>query len=280
MTVSSSQIPTTGSANPNVQWENVWDLFKQLATREVSESVKGSSLGALWLVFNPVLSMSLYVLVFGIFFGGSFGRVEHESSLSYAIGIYIGLSLVNLINETISKATNNLHRHANLIRKVVFPLVILPFVQVYGTAFSLGINMVLWLGMSAFYGTVFHWQIAYLPLILLPMLGIALGLSTLISALSVYFRDIQQLTNVVTQIVFWSSGVFFSSERVMEIPQIWAFLKWNPVLLAIENIREIVLWGMSPNLSQIAYLYAVAAFFLFLGFFVFSRLRSGFSDFL
>lgn len=262
------------------RWTNSYELLHQLVIREISESVKGSALGILWLVFNPLLSMGLYVVVFGVLFGGKFGRVENESSLSYAIGIYVGLSMVNLINETINKGTNNLHRHGNLIKKVVFPLELLPVVQVTGTSFKLGVNASLWLVMGLFFGSVLRPETLYLPLIFLPMVGIALGLSALVSALSVYFRDIQQITNVVSQIVFWSSGVFYSSERVQEVPQIWAFLKWNPVLISIENIREIILWGLPPSLNEILYLYAVAAFMLTVGFFVFVRLRSGFSDFL
>ena len=266
--------------NTASRWTNAGELLRQLTVREVSESIKGSALGVLWLVFNPLLSMGLYLVVFGLLFGGSFGQVENESSISYAIGIYIGLSMVNLINETVGKSTNNMQRNGNLIKKVVFPLEILPVVQVLGTAFKVGVNACLWLIMGFFFGSVLHWEVLYLPLIFLPMLGIALGLSAMISALSVYFRDIQQLTNVITQIVFWSSGVFYSSLKVMEVPQIWAFLKWNPVLLATENIRSIVLWGISPDIAQIGYLYVVAVLCLLAGFTLFSRLKCGFSDFL
>jgi len=265
---------------PPASWARTRELLHQLSVREISESVKGSTLGVLWLVFSPLLSMMLYVIVFGLLFGGSFGQVEDESPLSYAIGIYIGLSVVNLVNETIVKSTNNLFNHSMLIKKVVFPIALLPMVQVTGTAFKLLINTSLWLIMGIFFGSVLGWDILYLPLIFLPLLAMTLGLAALISSLSVYFRDIQQLTQVMTQIVFWSSGVFYSSQKVMQVPQIWAVLKWNPVLLAIENLRDIVLWGLHPSLGQIAYLYLVGAALLAVGFLVFNRLRSGFSDFL
>ena len=261
-------------------WARNRELLHQLTVREISMSVKGSSLGVLWLVFNPLLSMSLYVVVFGLLFGGSFGRVENESSFNYAVGIYIGLSVVNLINETISKSTNNLFSHSMLIKKVVFPIVLLPVVQVAGTSFKLLVNTALWLVMGIFLGSVLRWEILYLPLVFIPLLAMALGLAALFSSLSVYFRDIQQLTTVMTQIVFWSSGVFYSIQKVMQVPQVWAVLKWNPVLLAIENIRDIVLWGLAPSLPQIAYLYAVGFIIMGIGFLFFSRLRSGFSDFL
>lgn len=257
-----------------------WELLQQLAGREISESVRGSALGAAWLVLGPLLSLGLYVVVFGVLFGGKFGQVENETSLGFAIGVYIGLSVVNLINESIGKATGNLFKHTNLIKKVVFPLPILPVVQVAGTGFKLAVNTVLWVAMGFVFGTVLSWEILYLPLIFLPVLAIALGLAALISALSVYIRDIQQVTTLLSQVVFWSSGVFYSSIRVKEVPELWAILKWNPVLLAVENLRNIVLWGLPPDFLQLGYIYLVGIITMAGGFFVFYRLKPGFSDFL
>jgi lipopolysaccharide transport system permease protein len=266
--------------NAASRWTNSGELLRQLLIREISESVKGSFLGVLWLVFNPLLSMALYVVVFGVLFGGNFGRVENESSLSYAVGVYIGITLVNLVNETISKATYNLYQNSNLIKKVAFPVELLPVVQTAGSTFTLAINCLLWLVMAVFFGSTLSWGVLYLPLILFPLIGMSLGLAAFISSLSVYFRDLQHLTSVVTQIIFWSSGVFFSANKVMEVPILWTYLKWNPVLLGIENVRSVVLWNVSPDWNQVIFLYAIAVISLCFGFFVFSRLRAGFSDFL
>ncbi len=270
-------IPRAGTAT---RWADATELLRQLVVRAVSESVRGSTLGVLWLVLNPLLSLALYVLVFGVLFGGKFGRVENESSISYAIGVYIGLSIVNLINETIGKSTTTLQRHGNLVRKVVFPLELLPLVQVLEVGFKLAVNTALWLAMGCVFGTVLSPHILYLPLIFIPLLGMALGLAWLISALSVYLPDIQQLTAFVTQIIFWSSGVFYSADKVREVPAIWAVLRWNPVFIAIENLREIVLWGMPPDPFQVLYLFSAALVALAVGAFFFSRLRPGFADFL
>jgi lipopolysaccharide transport system permease protein len=261
-------------------WRNAPDLLRQLLLREISESIRDSALGLLWLVLQPLLSMALYVVVFGVLFGGRFNRVENESSLAFAVGVYIGLSIVNLINESISKSTNNLQQHSNLVKKVVFPLEILPIVQVLGSGFKLLVNTSLWLIAGCFIGSVLSFNSLFLPVILLPMLGLGLGISALLSAISVYLRDIQQLTQVLTQIVFWSSGVFYSSAKIIEVPQLWAVLKWNPVLLAIENIRSIVLWNLPPDPTQIAYLYLCASFAIALGWFCFHRLKAGFADYL
>jgi lipopolysaccharide transport system permease protein len=269
--------PTAGAP---FQWEQTRELLRQLTVREIAETVKGSALGILWLVLNPLLMMALYVIVFGVLFGGSFDRVENESPLAFAAGVYIGLSTVALINETLSRSTATITRNANLVKKVVFPLGVLPAVQVLGSGFRFGVNAILWLTFSALVGETVGIYVLLLPVILFPLFALAFGLALLISALSVYFRDIQQVTSVFTQVIFWSSGVFFSSVRVMEHPPLWAILKWNPFFLIIENTRAVTLWGLLPSLGQLIYLYALSALCLALGAFVFSRLKAGFADFL
>lgn len=261
-------------------WSQTRELLRQLTVREISETVKGSALGLLWLVLNPLLMMALYVVVFGVLFGGSFGQVENESPLAFAAGVYIGLSTVALVNETLARSTNTFTRHTNLVKRVVFPLVLLPLVQVLGSGFKFAVNALLWLTFSVIVGGFFGPEVLWLPLILLPLFVLTLALSFLISALSVYFRDIQQVTGVFTQIIFWSSGVFYSSIRVMEHPPIWTILKWNPFFITIENIRSVTLWGISPDFSQITYLYVLGVFALALGVCVFHRLKGGFADFL
>lgn len=276
--------PQTNAPPPNAgapfPWAQTRELLRQLTVREVAETVKGSALGLVWLVLNPLLMMGLYVIVFGVLFGGSFDHVENESPLAFAAGVYIGLSTVALVNETLAKSTSTLTRNANLVKRVVFPLALLPAVQVLGSGFKFAVNAVLWLVFSAVVGGVFGAYILLLPVILLPFFALTLGLALFFSALSVYFRDIQQVTGVFTQIIFWSSGVFFSSVRVMEHPPLWSVLKWNPFFLTIENIRAVTLWGLPPNTAHLAYLYAVGALALALGAFVFSRLKAGFADFL
>lgn len=254
------------------------ELTRQLLVREIAETFKGSSLGLVWLLLNPLLMMALYVVVFGVLFGGRFGHVENESSLAYATGVYIGLTLVGLINETIGKSIFTVQKSANLVKKVVFPLFLLPVVQVLGSTFKFLINACLWLAMAGFVGGALSLYSLYLPLVLLPAFGIALGLGFLISALSVYFRDLQQITGLLTQIIFWSSGVFYSAVKVMEHPQVWAVLRWNPVFLATENIRDVILWSRPPDFAQLGWMYLSSALVLAFGALVFARLRSGFAE--
>jgi lipopolysaccharide transport system permease protein len=253
-------------------------LFWQLCIREVTETTKGSVLGFLWLALGPLLSMALYVVVFGILFGGSFDQGPEETSLQYALGVYIGLSIVNLLNDTIGRAPALIPSKTNFVKRIIFPLPLLPIVQVSGSAFKWCVNAILWIIFASLLQTITWQAFAWLPVIALPLMLMSLGLGWIISSLSVYFRDIQHITPVISQIIFWSSGVFFSSIRVMEYPPIWNFLKWNPVLLAIENSRHVILWQQPVNLNELAYLWGIGLTIACIGFFLFRGLKDGFAE--
>lgn len=258
----------------------VHSAFKQLVLREVMESIRGSSLGVLWLVLNPLLMMMLYVIVFGVLFGGSFGRVDNESSLSFAIGVFIGLTVVGFMNDSIGKAPMLLLRNRNLVKKVVFPVALLPLVQLAGSSFSLLVNTGLFVLMALFYGGGASLYALLLPLMIMPLLLLAVGCVYLFSAVAVFFRDLQQITPVLTQIIFWTGGVFFGAARVMEYPPLWAVLKWNPVLRSNENIRSVILWNVAPDWSGWLFSFAIALAFTGFAIFLYQRLSERFSDFL
>lgn len=258
----------------------VLSLLWQLFVREITAATKGSALGLVWIVLGPLLSMGLYVIVFGVLFEGSFDKGPIETSIHYAIGVYIGLTGVNLMNDTITRSPNLIESKVNFVKRIVFPLPLLPVVQVAGTTFVWFVNIALWLLVSVLLQALTLNSLIWLPLILLPMLLLALGTAWLVSAVSVYFKDVAHLVPVLTQIIFWSSGVFYSAQRVMEYPPIWNFLRWNPVLLGIENTRQVVLWNEPADLGQLTFLWisglAVAGF----GYLVFHRLKNGFSEML
>jgi len=252
-------------------------LIGKLVAREISETTKGSGLGFAWLLLGPLLSMTLYVIVFGVLFGGRFTDSAGETSLQFALGVYVGLTFVNLINESVGKAPFLIIGKINFVKRIVFPLQFLPLVQVTGTTFKMLVNILLWIGFALAIDTATG-SLFLLPVLLLPVILLALGLTWGISALGVYFRDIQQLVPVLTQIVFWSSGVFYGANRVMEVPAIWSVLKWNPVFLAVENARNLIIWNTAMNWGAVLYLYGTGIGVAVLGFTLFMRTKSGFSE--
>lgn len=258
---------------------NLWNkrsLIWQFTLRNVELRHKGSHLGLLWSFFQPLLMLVLYVFVFGYIFGGSFGILEEESKLDYALGIFVGLSIFHLIGEVLGIAPTIIIGNPNFVKKVIFPLEILPVATVVASFFHFLISIiftligVLWLGPGADSGML------WLPVIFFPVLLLSLGLAWLLSALGVFFRDIGPATGFLSMAIMFSSAVFYPTHSIP--PEAWRILKFNPLIHAIELSRETALWNLPMNFTQLGYLYGVGLAVLILGYWTFYKLRPAFAD--
>lgn len=246
-------------------WNNLSlkrDLWWQFTVRAVEMKHRGSYLGFLWAVLNPLLMAALYVTVFGGVFQGRFHAVADETAGDYALGVYLGLVLYHLVSETLGAAPTFIVGQPNLVKKVVFPLEVLPLAQVGAFWFHALINLALCLGAIAWVGRGLTLSgLLWLPALLVPHLLLTIGLGWFLAALGVFFRDITQVVPLLTQILLWTSGVFFSIDRIPAWA--WAFLKWNPVIHLIDLARQALLWDHPVNLTRLAYVWlASGAVFL------------------
>lgn len=271
--------PSAPAVKPKEGLVSLWrhrSLLWRFTRRTIDLRHKGSFLGILWSLVNPLLMLGLYTLVFGIIFGGSFGKSESETTLDYALGIFLGLTVFHLLADVLAASPLIIPGQSNLVKKVVFPLQILPAATTGSAIFhfvlSLGIALV---GVLAV-GPSLTWQALWFPLIVLPVLVLALGLSYLLAALGVFLRDLAQLTQFLSLALLYASGVFYS---VSDVPSgIWMFLRFNPLIHAVEAARGALLWGLPPDGWALAYLYGFAAALLLAGYTLFMRLKSGFAD--
>jgi lipopolysaccharide transport system permease protein len=253
------------------------DLWWQFTVRAVEARYRGSYLGILWAVLNPILMLCVYFVVFGLIFGGHFRDPKVESLKDFAMAMFLGLTLYQLLADTLGASPLLITGNANLVKKVVFPLEILPLSQAGSLWFNLAIGLVLALGGWLIIGNALTPQgLLWLPVILLPLLMFSAGLAWLLAALGVFFRDLAQAMPFVAQIIMYSSAVFYPLSRIS--PELWRFLRWNPFLQTIVLAREVVLWGMPVNLNRLAYTYAAGAASIVVGRWVFLRLRPAFAD--
>lgn len=234
-------------------------LWWQFTVRAVEMRHRGSYLGFLWAVLNPLLMAALYVAVFGWIFQGRFHVLADETALDYAFGVFLGLTLFHLVAETLAISPGLVVGQPNLVKKVVFPLEILPASQLSAVWFHALISLgLLLLAVGAFGRGVSFAGLLWLPVILLPLLLLTLGLGWMLAALGVFFRDVAQITPAVTQILLWSSAVFFSPAMIpAKSAAAWAALKWNPMLHTIDLARHALLWGQPPSFTRLAYTTAV-----------------------
>jgi lipopolysaccharide transport system permease protein len=254
-------------------------LLWQFTRRNFELTIRGSHLGLIWSLLNPLLLMALYVGVFGFIFGGSYGVMAGESRMDYAMGIFLSLSIFNLVSEVICVAPTIIISNPNFVKKVVFPLEILPAAAVGATTLRFLISIALVFVAIAIGGVHTSWQALWLLPILLPLLLMSLGLSWLISALGVLIRDIGQLTIFLSQALLYASAVFYST-RVIPHHGVWTLLHYNPLLQAVDLARDVVLWQVPVNGSHLSYLYGCSIVIFVSGHAAFRRLKPAFADIL
>lgn len=252
------------------------DLWWQFTVRAVEMRHRGSYLGFLWAVLNPVLMAALYVSVFGLIFKGRFHVLPDETGIDFAIGVFLGLVLFHVVAETIGTAPTFIVGQPNLVKKVVFPLEMLPLSQLSACWFHAMISLALCLLAQVVVGRGLAEGALWLPVILFPLLLLTLGLGWFLAALGVFFRDIVQVVPVLAQIMLWTSAVFFSPAALP--PWAWAFLKWNPLLHTVDLARQTVLWDRPLNLHHLAYIWAVGGGIFLLGAWFFRTTKRSFAE--
>ena len=252
------------------------DLLCRFARRNLHLQLRGSVLGILWLVINPLFMMALYAFVFGTIFHGRYGGAAHESAADYALGIFVSLSVFQLFSDSMTAATTAITNNPNLVKKVVFPLEILPAATVGANCLQFAISLGLFmLGAIAFgEGIWINWL--WLPALLLPVIGLSYGIALLFSAVGVFLRDLAQIARFLSSILLFSSAVFYGLNALPAAAQ--RVLALNPLAQALEAIRGVLMWGAAPSPLATAYLYAVSGLVLALGLIVFRRLSPDFAD--
>lgn len=251
------------------------ELLWQFTVRNVELRHRGSHLGLVWSLLNPLLMLGLYVLVFGYIFGGTFGIIPNETRVDYALGIFLGLTLFHFFAEVLGLAPTLIIGNPNFVKKVVFPLEILPASSVFGALFHLMISLALVFLSLLLFSQHIPASILWLPVIMVPLILIGLGVSWFISALGVFFRDISQVIQFISMALLWASGVFFSAQKY---PAAWAYLRYNPLLLAIDLSRDAALWARPLNFHHLIYLYASGLLTCYLGHLAFKRMKPAFAD--
>jgi lipopolysaccharide transport system permease protein len=258
--------------------DDLWthrELLWQFTLRNVEVRHKGSHLGLIWSFLNPLLMLGLYVLVFGYIFGGRFGIRPNETRMDYALGIFLGLTFFHFIAEVLGVSPSIIVGNPNFVKKVVFPLEILPAANVGGAVFHLLISFALVFLCMGLSGTSLSLGIFWLPVIIIPLVLLGLGLAWVISALGVFFRDIGQVMQFLTTALMWASAVFFTAQKY---PAAWPWLRFNPLLLAIDLTRDAVLWARPLNYHHLAYLYLTGFAACHLGHLAFRRMKPAFAD--
>jgi len=266
------------SVSPIEMFASLWrnrELIKASAKREVLGRYRGSVMGILWSFFNPLLMLLVFTFVFSVVFQARWGGGS-GSKTEFAVVLFAGLMMFNLFAECINRAPGLILSNVNYVKKVVFPLEIIPAVTLLSAVFHLLISLGVWfLAYAIFFGAP-HATVLLLPFVVIPFVMFIMGLSWALASLGVYLRDVTQIIGVITTTLMFLSPIFYPVSAVPEAYQYLLYL--NPLTPVIEMTRDILYWGRTPDLQLIG-IYWLATFIIaWLGFAWFQKTRKGFAD--
>lgn len=251
-------------------------LLGQLVWRDVASRYRGSFFGLFWSVLHPLLMLAVYTFVFSVVFQARWEIGEGQPRTVFAVVLFVGLMVHALLGEVLNRAPTMMLAHVNYVKKVVFPLSILPVVVLGSALINLLISMGVLIVAMALLGMHFHPTFIAFPLVVMPMLPMLLGLAWGLSALGVYVRDIGQLTGIITTVLLFLSPIFFPIDA---LPAAYRpLIELNPLTLIIEESRKVLLWGQWPDWLALGRYALGASVVGWLGFAAFQSLRKGFSD--
>jgi lipopolysaccharide transport system permease protein len=255
-------------------------LIVQMTKREVVGRYKGSVFGLAWSFFNPILMLAVYTFVFSVVFKSRWsnadGIVMEDSKTLFAVVLFVGMIVFGLFSEVLNRAPSLIISNVNYVKKVVFPLEILPVISMAAALFHSAISLLVLMIAFVVFNGFLHWTIIFIPLVFLPLIIFTLGLAWIFASLGVFIRDVGQTIGIFTTVLMFLSPVFFS---VASLPEKFRpMMMANPLTFIIEQARDLLIWGKLPNFTGLL-IYTFAAIFIAgLGFAWFQKTRKGFAD--
>jgi lipopolysaccharide transport system permease protein len=250
-------------------------LIATLTGREITGRYKGSVLGGVWAFLLPLLMLATYTFVFSIVFRARW-QGQGNSRGEFALILFAGLLVFNLFSECLSRAPVLILQNQSYVKKVVFPLEILPWVTLGAALFHTAISYLVWQLFALLVFGVPHWTVLLFPLQLLPVCLITLGVSWFAAALGVYMRDLTQMIGVLLGVLMFLSPLFYPISSLPAGYQ--TLLTLNPLAPAIEATRDVLIWARVPEASSYLTQLVVALLVAWGGFGFFQRTRGGFAD--
>ncbi len=250
------------------------DLIFSFARRDLVGRYKGSALGIAWAVLTPVVMIAIFTFIFAGIFGARFGA--NDSHWDYALYLFCGLLPWSMFQESVQQSANTIVAHANLVKRVVFPLETLPAAQTFA---ALGNQLFATIGLLIAIVVIrqnLQLTALWLPLLLIPQLLFALGAAWLIASLGVFLRDIAQGITLLLMAWMYLTPIIYP-ESIVPARFRW-FINVNPFTPLVRSYRHIFLDGLAPDWRGLAYFTAVALVVFVFGYWWFARTRKNFAD--
>jgi lipopolysaccharide transport system permease protein len=261
-------------------WRPLWELpgrfelIRSLARRELAARYRGSALGVVWAMLTPAVMISIYTFIFAGIFGARFGA--SGTAWDYALYLFCALLPWTAFQDSLQVSANVIVTHANLVKRVVFPLEALPVAQVLAALATQMLGTVVLVAGVVFIRRELHASLVWLPALVLPQLLLMLGASWLCASLGVFLRDTGQFLGLLLVAWMFLTPIIYPEQIVPARYQ--AFINANPFTPLVRNYRRIILEGTQPDWGGLAYftLFALAVFVF--GYWWFAKTRKNFAD--
>lgn len=248
-------------------------LLRSMTRRDIAARYRGSMLGAAWAILSPFLMMAIYTIVFSVFLRTRLS--DDPSPLAFAFYLLAGLLPWTAFAEAIGRATSIILEHQNLVKKVVFPLEVIPLSVACSALVNHLIALALFLGgVLVFRGWTF--ALLLLPLILIPYALLTAGISLLLASLGVYLRDLGQAIGFLITVWLFLTPILYRLETVPS--RVQPIIRANPFTAIVTSYRRVILEGQAPEPRDLLWSYLIGVLACVLGLWWFGRTKASFAD--
>jgi lipopolysaccharide transport system permease protein len=254
----------------------------QMGRRAILERYRGSLLGVAWAFLTPLFMLVVYTFIFTKVFTVRWGQEVADGTVGglgtfeFAVVLFAGLSLYGFFSEVTLACSAAITSNVNYVKKVIFPLRILPIVAIISALFQLIVALVLLLLFQFVLQGSVPWTALLSPLAILPLLLLMAGLGWLLAAFGVYFRDLNQILGPLVTALLFLGPILYPMSSFAEAVQPWLFL--NPITVPVEALRDLMIWGVMPDWTALILYSGVAALIAVIGWVSFTMMRPGFAD--
>ncbi|MFP6640423.1 MAG: ABC transporter permease [Myxococcota bacterium] len=246
-----------------------------LTRKSIVLRYRGSALGIVWSFIVPALTLAIYTVVFGVVLRARWSTGE-SSTTQYALLLYLGLCVYWFVSECVSEAPSLIANHSNYVKKIVFPLDILPWVSVFDALFHSVIRLAVFVIVFSVLWGLPPWTIILLPIVWLPVCLWTLGLCWILAAAGVFLRDLREIISLMLIALLFLSPIFYPIDRLPALARNMVLL--NPVALPVMQTRDVAYYGVIPDPLVWLAVATASAVFAWGGHAIFSRSRGAFAD--
>lgn len=267
--------PTSLQALARSLWRHRQLIF-QMTQREVLGRYKGSFMGLAWSFFTPLLMLAIYTFVFSVVFKARWGDDGEQSNTGFAVVMFVGMIVHAMFAEVLNRAPGMIIGNVNYVKKVVFPLEILPVIAMLAALFHTAISLGVLLAAYVLFKGFVHWTAIFIPFVFFPLILLSLGMAWILASLGVFLRDVGQTIGLLTTVMMFLAPVFYPLTAVPEALR--PLIMLNPLTFIIEQARNALVWGFLPDWVGLGIYTLTSAVIAWIGYAWFQKTRKGFAD--